>query len=65
MHQKVQQRINNTNQAYFSVVRLYTSKLLSGELKVKLYIAYIKTYLNIRKKSIKNIWLILQYEIRQ
>jgi len=65
MHQKVQQRINNTNQAYFSLVRLYKFKLLSGELKVKLYIAYIKTYLNIRKKSIKNIWLILQYEIRQ
>lgn len=35
MHQEIQQRVNNANRAYFSIVSLFKSKLLSRESKVR------------------------------
>jgi len=45
MHQEIQQRINNANRAYFSIVSLFKSKLFSRESKVRLYITYIRPIL--------------------
>lgn len=52
MHQDIQQRINNANRIYSTIVRIFKSKLLYRMLKVKLFIAYyIKPILTVGREA--------------
>lgn len=42
MHNEIQLRIRNANQAYFAMSRMFSSRLLSKATKEKLYTSYLR-----------------------